>query len=99
MFCRIGVVLVAASMAFPLILRDRFGDRGGGPQIRKGGQHVWRQSDLGFLDYYGALDGGRLIGGMVLAFGKVMEEFGATIIFVANILGQTQALPSAIYTF
>lgn len=36
---------------------------------------------------------------MVLAFAKVVEEFGATIIFMANISGQTQALPSAIYTF
>ena len=29
--------------------RDPFGDRGGGPQIRRGGHHDWRQSDLGFL--------------------------------------------------
>ena len=36
---------------------------------------------------------------MVLAFAKVVEEFGATIIFMENISGQTQALPSAIYTF
>lgn len=31
MFRRIGAVLAAAGMAFPLKLRDRFGDRGGGP--------------------------------------------------------------------
>jgi molybdate transport system permease protein len=33
----------------------------------------------------------------VLAFAKAMGEFGATITFVANIPGQTQTLPTAIY--
>jgi molybdate transport system permease protein len=36
---------------------------------------------------------------VVLAFAKAMGEFGATITFVANIPGQTQTLPSAIYAF
>jgi len=34
-----------------------------------------------------------------LAFAKAMGEFGATITFVANIPGETQTLPTAIYTF
>lgn len=37
--------------------------------------------------------------GVVLAFAKAMGEFGATITFVSNIPGETQTLPSAIYTF
>ena len=65
-----------------------------GPQIRRGGHHDWRQSDLGFFDRYAAL-----AGGMVLAFAKAMKEFGASIIDAANIPGQTQTLPSAIYAF
>ena len=36
--------------------------------------------------------------GMILAFAKAMGEFGATITFVSNIPGETQTLPSAIYT-
>jgi len=40
-----------------------------------------------------------IIVGAVLAFAKAMGEFGATITFVANIPGQTQTLPSAIYAF
>ncbi|ACB81854.1 molybdate ABC transporter, inner membrane subunit [Methylorubrum populi BJ001] len=39
-----------------------------------------------------------VIAGMVLAFAKAMGEFGATITFVSNIPGETQTLPSAIYT-
>jgi molybdate transport system permease protein len=40
-----------------------------------------------------------VIAGMVLSFAKAMGEFGATITFVSNIPGETQTLPSAIYTF
>ena len=40
-----------------------------------------------------------IITGMILAFAKAMGEFGATITFVSNIPGETQTLPSAIYTF
>lgn len=40
-----------------------------------------------------------IIAGMILSFAKAMGEFGATITFVANIPGETQTLPSAIYTF
>ena len=40
-----------------------------------------------------------VIAGMILSFAKEMGEFGATITFVSNIPGETQTLPSAIYTF
>ena len=40
-----------------------------------------------------------IIAGVILAFAKAMGEFGATITFVSNIPGETQTLPSAIYTF
>jgi molybdate transport system permease protein len=40
-----------------------------------------------------------IIAGVILSFGKAMGEFGATITFVSNIPGETQTLPSAIYTF
>jgi len=40
-----------------------------------------------------------ILAGMVLSFAKAMGEFGATITFVSNIPGETQTLPSAIYTF
>jgi molybdate transport system permease protein len=39
-----------------------------------------------------------VIAGMILSFAKSMGEFGATITFVSNIPGETQTLPSAIYT-
>lgn len=39
-----------------------------------------------------------IIAGMILSFAKAMGEFGATITFVSNIPGETQTLPSAIYS-
>jgi molybdate transport system permease protein len=38
-----------------------------------------------------------LLSGAVLAFGRALGEFGATITFVASIPGETQTLSSAIY--
>ncbi len=39
-----------------------------------------------------------VLAGMVLAFARALGEFGATITFVSNIPGETQTLPTAIYT-
>ncbi|MFZ2006410.1 MAG: molybdate ABC transporter permease subunit [Stellaceae bacterium] len=40
-----------------------------------------------------------IVAGMILSFARALGEFGATITFVSNIPGQTQTLPTAIYTF
>jgi molybdate transport system permease protein len=40
-----------------------------------------------------------IVAGAILAFARSLGEFGATITFVSNIPGETQTLPSAIYTF
>ena len=39
-----------------------------------------------------------ILAGLVLGFARSLGEFGATITFVSNIPGETQTLPSAIYT-
>ena len=40
-----------------------------------------------------------IIAGAILCFARAMGEFGATITFVSNIPGETQTLPTLIYTF
>ncbi len=40
-----------------------------------------------------------IVAGMILSFARALGEFGATITFVSNIPGETQTLPTAIYTF
>jgi molybdate transport system permease protein len=40
-----------------------------------------------------------IVAGGILCFARAMGEFGATITFVSNIPGETQTLPTLIYTF
>jgi len=40
-----------------------------------------------------------ILAGSILSFAKALGEFGATITFVSNIPGETQTIPSAIYSF
>jgi molybdate transport system permease protein len=40
-----------------------------------------------------------IVAGMVLSFARALGEFGATITFVSNIPGETQTIPTAIYTY
>ena len=95
-----GAVLAAAVMAFPLMVRAiRLSIEAVDPRLEQAagslgasGPWVWATVTLPLI-----LPG--VIAGAVLAFAKAMGEFGATITFVSNIPGQTQTLPSAIYSF
>ncbi len=94
-----GAALAAGIMGFPLMVRA----------IRLGIEAV----DTGLEDAAATLGASRIsvffyvtlpliapamLAGIVLGFAKAMGEFGATITFVASIPGQTETLPSAIYT-
>ncbi|SFT45291.1 molybdate ABC transporter permease subunit [Sedimentitalea nanhaiensis] len=95
-----GAVLAAAIMAFPLLVRAlRLAIEAVDPKLEQaaatlGAPHWWV-----FATVTLPLILPGLIAGAVLGFAKAMGEFGATITFVSNIPGQTQTLPSAIYTF
>jgi len=95
-----GAVLASAVMGFPLMVRairlsieavdrkleDAAGTLGASP--------LWV-----FVTVTLPLCLPGILAGMILCFAKAMGEFGATITFVSNIPGETQTLPSAIYTF
>ena len=51
-----------------------------------------------FLSMTLPLSAAGVLTGAVLAFGRSLGEFGATISFVGNIDGQTRTLPLAIYS-
>ncbi len=95
-----GAALASAVMGFPLMVRA----------IRLSIEAV----DRGLEDAAGTLGAAPpwvflavtlplmlpgIIAGMILSFARSFGEFGATITFVSNIPGETQTLPSAIYTF
>jgi molybdate transport system permease protein len=95
-----GAALACAVMGFPLLVRsmqlsidsvdrgleDAAGTLGANP--------VWV-----FVTVTLPLILPGIIAGIILSFARAMGEFGATITFVSNIPGETQTLPSAIYTF
>ncbi|MGH1368038.1 MAG: molybdate ABC transporter permease subunit [Maritimibacter sp.] len=95
-----GAALAAAIMAFPLLVRAiRLSIEAIDPRLEDAASTLGASKFWSFLTITLPLSLPGIIAGMVLAFAKAMGEFGATITFVANIPGQTQTLPSAIYAF
>ena len=95
-----GAALAAAVMGFPLMVRairlsfeavDRRLEQAAGTL---GAPPLWT-----FATVTLPLAAPGIIAGMILAFAKAIGEFGATITFVSNIPGETQTLPTAIYTY
>ena len=95
-----GAVLAAAVMAFPLMVRAiRLSVEAVDARVEQAAGTLGASPPWVFATVTLPLILPGIIVGAVLAFAKAMGEFGATITFVANIPGQTQTLPSAIYAF
>ncbi|MFC0200671.1 molybdate ABC transporter permease subunit [Paracoccus rhizosphaerae] len=94
-----GAALAAAVMAFPLMVRAiRLSIEAVDPRLEQAAATLGASRPWVFLTVTLPLILPGVLAGSVLAFAKAMGEFGATITFVSNIPGQTQTLPSAIYT-
>ena len=95
-----GAALACGVMAFPLLVRAvRLSFEAVDQRLEEaagtlGASRLWVFATVTLPL---ALPG--VLAGMVLAYAKALGEFGATITFVSNIPGETQTLPSAIYTF
>jgi len=95
-----GAALACAVMGFPLMVRSirlsldsvdrRLEDAAG--TLGASGLWIFATITLPLI-----LPG--ILAGMILAFARALGEFGATITFVSNIPGETQTIPTAIYTF
>ena len=95
-----GAVLAAAVMAFPLMVRAiRLAIEAVDPKLEQAASTLGANRFWTFMFVTLPLILPGIIAGAVLAFAKAMGEFGATITFVANIPGETQTLPSAVYAF
>jgi molybdate transport system permease protein len=95
-----GAALAAAVMAFPLLVRAiRLAVEAVDPKLEEAASTLGASPARVFLTVTLPLILPGIIAGAVLAFAKAMGEFGATITFVANIPGETQTLPTAIYSF
>lgn len=95
-----GAALAAGVMAFPLLVRAiRLAIEAVDPKLEEAASTLGASRLVVFATVTLPLILPGVIAGAVLAFAKAMGEFGATITFVANIPGQTQTLPTAIYSF
>ena len=95
-----GAALAAAVMGFPLMVRViQLAIEALDPKLEQAAQTLGAGWGARFVSIVLPLIAPGVLAGLVLGFAKAMGEFGATITFVANIPGQTQTLPSAIYAF
>jgi molybdate transport system permease protein len=94
-----GAALACAVMGFPLMVRAmRLSLEAVDARLEQAAATLGAGPLAVFLTVTLPLALPGVLAGAVLAFAKAMGEFGATITFVSNIPGETQTLPSAIYT-
>jgi molybdate transport system permease protein len=94
-----GAALACGVMGFPLMVRAlRLSIEAVDPRLEEAAGTLGANRAWIFLTVTLPLIVPGIITGMILCFAKAMGEFGATITFVSNIPGETQTLPSAIYT-
>jgi molybdate transport system permease protein len=98
-FTRQGAALATAVMTFPILVRAiRIAFEAMDAKLFEAAS-VLRAGPLDrFLTIALPLAGPGILAGAVTAFAAGMGEFGAVITFAANIPGQTQTLPLAIYS-
>ncbi len=95
-----GAALACAVMGFPLLVRAiRLSMEAVDPRLEAAGQTLGAHPLLVFLTVTLPLSLPGILAGVVLSFARAFGEFGATVTFVSNIPGETQTLPTAIYTF
>lgn len=95
-----GAALAAAIMGFPLMVRAiRLSIEAVDQRLEDAAATLGASRLRVFLTVTLPLALPGVLTGTILGFAKAMGEFGATITFVSNIPGQTQTLPSAIYSF
>jgi molybdate transport system permease protein len=95
-----GAALACAVMGFPLLVRAiRLSMEAVDPKLEAAGQTLGAHPLLVFLTVTLPLSLPGILAGLVLSFARAFGEFGATITFVSNIPGETQTLPTAIYSF
>jgi molybdate transport system permease protein len=94
-----GAALAAAIMGFPLMVRAiRLSLEAVDRKLEAAARTLGAGSFDVFLTVTLPLALPGVLVGAVLAFARGLGEFGATIIFVGNIPGQTRTIPIAIYT-
>ncbi len=94
-----GAVVASAVMAFPLMVRAiRLSIEGLDRRLETAARTLGATPADVFVTITLPLIAPGILTGVVLAFARSIGEFGATITFVSNIMGDTRTLPIALYT-
>jgi len=95
-----GAALACAIMGFPLLVRAiQLAIEAVDTRLEQAASTLGASRSWVFLTVTLPLIAPGIIAGAILCFARAMGEFGATITFVSNIPGETQTLPTLIYTF
>jgi molybdate transport system permease protein len=94
-----GAALASAVMGFPLLVRAiRLSFEAVDPKLEAAARTLGANAMDVFTSITLPLIAPGIIAGSLLGFARALGEFGATITFVANIPGETQTLPIALYS-
>ncbi len=95
-----GAALACAIMGFPLMVRAiLLSVEAVDAKLEQAASTLGANRLFVFLTVTLPLITPGIVAGAILCFARAMGEFGATITFVSNIPGETQTLPTLIYTF
>ena len=95
-----GAALAAAIMGFPLMVRAiRLSLETIDRRLEAAAATLGANRAMVFATVTLPLALPGILAGLVLGFARALGEFGATITFVGNIPGETQTIPTAIYTY
>jgi molybdate transport system permease protein len=94
-----GAALACAVMGFPLMVRSmRLSIEAVDRRLEDAAATLGANAFWVFVTITLPLILPGMVAGMILSFARALGEFGATITFVSNIPGETQTLPTEIYT-
>ncbi|TDI89214.1 MAG: molybdate ABC transporter permease subunit [Caldithrix sp.] len=95
-----AAVIASGVVSFPLLVRSvRVAIDVVDPKLEDAGRMLRASEARVFFKITIPLAANGIIAGSVLAFARALGEFGATIIFAGNILGKTQTIPLAVFTY
>lgn len=95
-----GSVIASAVVAFPLVVRAvRLALENIDPKLEQAARTLGASPWRVFFSITLPLSFPGILAGVVLGFARSLGEFGATITFVSNIMGETQTIPLAMYSF
>lgn len=98
-FSTSGAVIACAVVSFPLLVRSvRLSIEAIDTRLESAARTLGANETRVFLTITLPMMVPGILTGSLLAFARALSEFGATITFAANVPGETQTLPLALYT-